>query len=246
MGRVLGVLRKDLAQKRTRGMVADNRKRISTAFPEGERKKRFCFKIFWMIENDVFQRFDVFQASLPFVSFFFCLIFQIRAQGFDVLLFSGRRLVFSLHRFFDEAFCSVTIAHVCHRGPPIRDRTFGIQRQSLPKTAFRLEKPESVKLSNTLLDEPLNILDFRGDCKLHVAGPIHQVCCLSRTFVEDFTVVGVPCQYLLRFLLGFIALLGAIGFLGVSVGDFLGRLTLLHPSTNLVSRQQAAKQGYVK
>ena len=103
-----------------------------------------------------------------------------------------------------------------------------------------------MKLSNTLLDERLNILDFRGNCKLHVAGPIHQVRCLSRTFVEDFTVVGVPCQYLLRCLLGFIALLGAVDFPGVFARDFLGRLTLLHPRVGVVDCQQATKQRDIK
>src|SRR5580765_8636619 len=101
---------------------------------------------------------------------------------------------------FGGAFC---VVYIGHGDAPIRHGAIRVQGSNLPERTLCFEIPETVKLSNALIEEGLRLRVLALDFDFDLTGTGHEDGALSRAFVESFTVKGVPGSNFLG--LGFLA-----------------------------------------
>ena len=93
---------------------------------------------------------------------------------------------------FDKAGRALEIIHIGHGHSPISHGAIRIQRRHLPEGTLRLEIPESVQLSDALIEEGLCLLIFAADFQFHFASAWDHSSPLPRPFVEGLAVKRMP------------------------------------------------------
>ncbi|HIG29585.1 MAG TPA: hypothetical protein EYQ50_18025 [Verrucomicrobiales bacterium] len=61
----------------------------------------------------------------------------------------------------------------------------------MPKSPFRLEIPESVQLSDSLIEKSLCLFTSSGNGEIDFARTLHEISFLARPFIERFAMIGM-------------------------------------------------------
>ena len=113
-----------------------------------QRQECLSFNIVGKLKCNRFQGFCIFLGA-----FFFLLIagFEIGIERLDVKAFPLGYLVLAFNRLRDETLCTFLLTSCRLGSSPIGQGTIRIQCRRLSKRTLRLEKPEPVELTETLL-----------------------------------------------------------------------------------------------
>ena len=136
-----------------------------------------------------------------FISRFRLLIFfgrfwDVSVERFDVKFFAFiSRIIATFHCFINETAGTLFIVDIRHRHAPISDRKFWIFFGGLSKRPLRFEIPESMQLSDALLDKLLCGRRIGRGGKNDLGHSGNDLGRLSGSGIEGFAVIAVPSQH---------------------------------------------------